>query len=55
MSQVLNSQAIGVYRDFQVNNTKQLLSNLLEEPEKFDQHILRSVLVNVSAAYVDDW
>ena len=43
MAQVLNSQAIDVYRDFQVNNTKVLLKNLLRDPEKFDQHILRFV------------
>ena len=47
MSQVLNSQAIGVYRDFQSNNTKDLLKNLLHEPEKFDQHILRFVLHSI--------
>lgn len=43
MKQVLNSQAILVYRDFQTNNTKQLLKNLLNGPEKFEQHILRFV------------
>ena len=43
MAQVLNSQAIDVYRDFQVNNTKVLLKNLLRDPKKFDQHILRFV------------
>ena len=48
MSQVLNSQAIGVYRDFQMNNTKALLKSLLHEPEKFDQHILRFVLHNMN-------
>ena len=43
MAHVLNSQAIGVYRDLQVNNTKGLLKNLLFDPEKFDQHIFRFV------------
>ena len=44
MSQVLNSQAISVYRDLQMNNTKQLLKNLLMEPVQFDHHILRYVV-----------
>lgn len=43
MSQVLNSQAILVYRDFQVNNTNMLLQNMLREPEKFERHIFRFV------------
>lgn len=53
ISQVLNSQAIGVYKDFQMNNTKELLKNLLKEPEKFDSHILLfvSTLCSVFAFY----
>ena len=43
MSQVLNPQAILVYREFQVNNTKKLLQNLLHAPNEFLHHIFRSV------------
>ena len=43
ISQVLNSQAIVAYRDYQMANTKHLLKNLLHSPDKFDHHILRSV------------
>lgn len=45
MSQILNSQAIVVYREFQINNTKGLLKDILREPEKFDQHIFRYALL----------
>lgn len=43
MSQVLNSQAVVAYRDYQTNNTKQLLKDLYKEPKKFEYYILRYV------------
>ena len=44
MSQVLNSQAVWVYRDLEVNITKELLKSLLNDPKEFDHHILMCVL-----------
>ena len=43
MSQVLNSHAIGAYRELQTNNVKVLLRGLLDHPENFEHHILRFV------------
>ena len=43
MSQVLNSQAIGAYRELQTINVKVLLRSLLDRPENFEHHILRFV------------
>ena len=43
ISQVLNSQAVVSYRELQSSNVKALLRNLLDHPEKFENHILRFV------------
>lgn len=43
MMQILNSQAIAVYRDLQMGSAKGLLKNLLRQPENFDRYILRFV------------
>ena len=44
MAQVLNSQAVGIYRDLEFKAAKQLLKKLLREPKKFDHHIVQCVV-----------
>lgn len=41
IAQVLNSQAVTAYRDYQMNNTSQLLKNLLRNPNSFELHVVR--------------
>lgn len=41
ISQVLNSQAVMAYHGLQMNSSKELLKNLLANPEDFEQHIER--------------